>query len=386
MTRTLRLSAVALAVLFAAALSACSDSNTSGVALTVNGTEVSQATIENELDDLVSYANENPDSQFAQAVFGADGNDNSVTTEFTAQVLQERVVSILINDEFERRELELTDEDRQAAEEQFASQLAPQPEADPNADPNSPPPTADPAAGQAVFDTFSEEFQDFEVTFNAQAAVLSEALTAEAGQDADVSAQDVRDYYDENQDQFTQNCVSHILVADEATATDLKAQLDAGADFATLAQENSTDTGSGAQGGDLGCQAPGTFVPEFEAAIDEAEVGQVTGPVQTQFGYHLILVNSKGVQPFDDVKAQIRQQLEQPADDPLNGFLSEALADAEVEVNQRYGSWDAESMTVVPPEGPATPSTTVADPSIDPGAGSIPDTSVPETPDTTAGG
>ena len=64
MTRTLRLSAVALVVLIAAALSACSDSNTSGTALTVNGTEVSQQVIEDEIDDLVSYAKSAPESQF----------------------------------------------------------------------------------------------------------------------------------------------------------------------------------------------------------------------------------------------------------------------------------------------------------------------------------
>ncbi len=368
MTRTLRLSAVALVVLLAAALSACSDSNTSGTALTVNGTEVSQQTIEDEIDDLVSYAKSAPDSQFYTAVFGEDASEETVTTAFTAQVLQERVVSIIINDEFEERGLEITQEDRDAAEAQFASQLAPAPAADPAADPTAPPTTADPAAGQAVFDSFSEEFQDFEITFNARAAALSEALTAETQENAAVTDEDVQAYYEANQDQFTQNCASHILVEDEATANDLKAQLDAGADFATLAEENSTDTGSATQGGDLGCQAPGTFVPEFEAAIDDATIGEVTEPVQTEFGYHLILVSSKGVQSLEEVQDQIRSQLETPADDPLNAFLADALGNAEVEVNRRYGSWNEETLTVDPPEGPASTATTAV-PTVDPAAG-----------------
>ena len=357
MTRTLRLPALALAVLLAAA--ACSDSATSGVAVTVNGTEVSQQTIEDEIDDLVDYAEQNPESQFALAVFGEDGNRETVSTEFTAQVLQERVVATVIADEFERRGLELTDEDRAAAEEQFASQLAPPP-----ADGSAP----DPAAGQEVFDSFSEEFQDFEVTFNARAAVLSDALAAEAQEESDVTDADVQAYYDENQDQFTQNCAAHILVEDEATAQDLLAQLDAGADFATLAEANSTDTGSAAQGGDLGCEAPGTFVPEFEAAIDSATVGEVTDPVETEFGFHLILVESKDVQPFDEVSDQIRTQLETPADDPFQTFLTEALQDADVDVNPRYGSWDPETLTVVPPEGPTQTTTTLAVPGLDPTA------------------
>ena len=255
-----------------------------------------------------------------------------------------------------------------AAEAQFASQLAPAPAADPAADPTAPPTTADPAAGQAVFDSFSEEFQDFEITFNARAAALSEALTAETQENAAVTDEAVQAYYEANQDQFTQNCASHILVEDEATANDLKAQLDAGADFATLAEENSTDTGSATQGGDLGCQAPGTFVPEFEAAIDDATIGEVTEPVQTEFGYHLILVSSKGVQSLEEVQDQIRSQLETPADDPLNAFLADALGNAEVEVNRRYGSWNEETLTVDPPEGPASTATTAV-PTVDPAAG-----------------
>lgn len=377
MTRSLRLSLVALVLLAAAVLSSCGDS-AGGTALTVNGTEVSQADVQAEIDDLVGFAEACPNSQFAQSLYGegGDGTD-TVSTAFTAQVLQERVVSIVVADEFASRDLEITQDDKDAAEEQFTSSLGgatcdPEAAAD-----TSTSTTADPAQGQQIFDDFSQEFREFEITFNAQATVLGEALTAEAGEDLDVSDADVQAYYDENQDQFTQNCAAHILVADEATANDLKAQLDAGADFATLAEENSTDTGSAAQGGDLGCQAPGTFVPEFETAIDEAEVGKVTDPVQTEFGYHLILVNSKGVQPFEDVQDQIRTQLETPADDPLNAFLEESLGAAEVDVNQRYGSWDEDTLTVVPPEGPETPSTTLPD------LGTAP--ADPATTDTTGG-
>lgn len=362
MTRSLRLSAVALALLLAATLTACGDDAGSAAAVTVNSTEISQAVIESEIDDLVDFAKEDPDGQFAAAVFGEGGDgQDTVTTAFTAQVLQERIVAVLIDDEFTERGLEITQEDRDAAEAEFASQLAPAPEVDPAADPNSPPPTADPAAGQEIFDRFSDEFKNFEITFNAQAAVLGEALAADAAEDTEVTDADVRAFYDENEDQFTQNCAAHILVEDEATADDLKAQLDGGADFATLAEENSTDTGSGAQGGDLGCQPVGTFVPEFETAIDGAEEGVVTDPVQTEFGFHLILVNSKGLQPFEDVEAQIRSQLETPTEDPVNTFLSEALADADIEVNPRYGTWDEETLTVVPPEGPETTTTTLPD-------------------------
>jgi len=68
---------------------------------------------------------------------------------------------------------------------------------------------------------------------------------------------------------------------------DLKAQLDDGADFADLARANS-DCPSGSQGGDLGFFGRGAMVPEFETAAFDLEVGEVSGPVETDFGYHLI--------------------------------------------------------------------------------------------------
>lgn len=361
MTRTSRLLVVALVLLLAGALSACSDTNTSGVAVTVNGTEVSQSAIDQEIDDLAGLATSCPNSPFATSFWGEGGSGtDNVNTTATAGILQRRVVAVILEQEVERRGLELADSDLDTAKQDFITQLDSVCGA--AADPTTTSTTAGDQAGvtgQEAFDALSAEYQDFQARLGAQAAVLAEALAAEAQEANAVSDEEVRAYYDDNQSQFDQRCVSHILVDDEATANDLLTQLQGGADFATLAQANSTDTGSAAQGGDLGCQAAGAFVPEFEAAIDEATVGEVFGPVQTQFGYHLILVNSKGVQPFDEVEEQIRQQLEDPGVNPLDQFINEALADADVEVNPRYGSWDADQLTVVPPEGPAAPTTTL---------------------------
>jgi peptidyl-prolyl cis-trans isomerase C len=84
----------------------------------------------------------------------------------------------------------------------------------------------------------------------------------------------------------------HILVADEQAARDLKTQIDDGADFAAMARQHS-QCPSRAQGGDLGEFRPGQMVPEFDKVVFSAEVGQVHGPVQTQFGYHLIEITSR---------------------------------------------------------------------------------------------
>jgi peptidyl-prolyl cis-trans isomerase C len=84
----------------------------------------------------------------------------------------------------------------------------------------------------------------------------------------------------------------HILVETEEKALELKAQLDAGADFATLATENGTD-GTATQGGDLGWFAHSEMVPEFADAAFAMEPGAVSDPIQTSFGWHLIRMDEK---------------------------------------------------------------------------------------------
>ena len=84
----------------------------------------------------------------------------------------------------------------------------------------------------------------------------------------------------------------HILVSDEATCEQLKQQITGGADFAALAKEHSSCP-SGRQGGDLGEFGPGQMVPEFDRVVFNEAVNVVHGPVQTQFGYHLLEVTSR---------------------------------------------------------------------------------------------
>ncbi len=84
----------------------------------------------------------------------------------------------------------------------------------------------------------------------------------------------------------------HILVSDQQAAEDLKTQIETGADFAAVAKEHS-QCPSSAQGGALGEFGPGQMVPEFDQVVFSAEVGKVHGPVQTQFGYHLIEITSR---------------------------------------------------------------------------------------------
>ncbi len=86
----------------------------------------------------------------------------------------------------------------------------------------------------------------------------------------------------------------HILVSSEVECTDLIAQIKDGGDFAALAAEHS-QCPSGKSGGALGEFGPGQMVPEFDKAVFEGEVGEVQGPIKTQFGYHVLEVTMRVV-------------------------------------------------------------------------------------------
>ena len=107
----------------------------------------------------------------------------------------------------------------------------------------------------------------------------------------------------------------HILVEKEEDAKALIAQIKAGGNFEELAKKNSKDTGSAANGGDLDFANPNNFVPEFSKAMTSLQKGEVTQePVKSQFGYHIIKLEDTRpatFPAFDDVKAQIKQRIEQ---------------------------------------------------------------------------
>jgi peptidyl-prolyl cis-trans isomerase C len=136
--------------------------------------------------------------------------------------------------------------------------------------------------------------------------------------DVGPSQEEVERFYEENKAaQFTTpetRCARHILFNKDqkAKAEEVKGQLQDGEDFAQLAQEFSQDPGSAEQGGDLGCLGRGETVPNFEEAVFNAEQDEIVGPVETEFGYHVIEVTEiqeEATQPLSEVETQIRDQL-----------------------------------------------------------------------------
>jgi peptidyl-prolyl cis-trans isomerase C len=128
-----------------------------------------------------------------------------------------------------------------------------------------------------------------------------------------------------SKDQGTEYNASHILVASKEEADAIVAELRAGGDFAEIAKAKSTDPGSGANGGVLGWFGTGMMVKEFEDAVVAAKVGEVGDPVQSQFGWHVILVNETRI-PAPPMLDEVRQEL---VDELRDKAVQDAIAAAE---------------------------------------------------------
>lgn len=132
---------------------------------------------------------------------------------------------------------------------------------------------------------------------------------------------------------------SHILVKDEKLAKEIKEKLNNGEDFAALAKQYSTDPGSKEQGGELPEFGPGQMKPEFEEAAYKLDVGKISEPVKTSFGYHIIkLIEKKELKPFDQEKDNIRKELEQQRlQDPKwkEQFFKDLFKKADIKVTDK---------------------------------------------------
>ncbi|MGH1280459.1 peptidylprolyl isomerase [Bacillus basilensis] len=123
---------------------------------------------------------------------------------------------------------------------------------------------------------------------------------------ASVTEKEMKDYYKPKLK------ASHILVKDEKTAKEIKEKLRNGEDFAALAKQYSEDPGSKEKDGELPEFGPGEMDSKFEEAAYKLEVGQVSEPIKSSYGYHIIkLTEKKELKPFDQEKDNIRKELEQ---------------------------------------------------------------------------
>lgn len=153
-----------------------------------------------------------------------------------------------------------------------------------------------------------------------------------------ITEEEMKEYFEENKDSFGQEeevKARHILVESEETALEVKKKLDEGEDFEELAKEYSTDTSNSQQGGDLGFFGKGKMVKEFEDAAFSLEIGEISEPVKTEFGYHIIKVEDRKEaeeadfeKSKDEIKDMIFQERFQEAYDT---WLQEKLEEYEIQ-------------------------------------------------------
>jgi parvulin-like peptidyl-prolyl isomerase len=194
---------------------------------------------------------------------------------------------------------------------------------------------------------FEDDQQKFEAGLKAQgytvaalrddirSQLVSEKIYENVTNDVKVTDADLKKYYDEHKSQYTvaeSRAVRHILVKTKAEADKLHSQLESGADFAALAKKSSLDPGSKDQGGKLTVSRGQTVAP-FDKVAFSLETNELSDPVKTEFGYHLIqplaAVKAGSVTPFAQIKTQIRSQL-------LEERKNTAVSDWAKEIEKKY--------------------------------------------------
>lgn len=183
---------------------------------------------------------------------------------------------------------------------------------------------------------FSKKVEDFK-----KLTLVSELLEKEIMAKAKVSDGDVKDYYSKHKQDFaatSQIKASHILVKTQAEAEKVLARLKKGEKFEAVAKEVSIDKPSAANGGELGYFSRGQMVPEFERAAVGLKAGEISNPVKTPFGFHIIKVTDKKIGPvieFDKVRDIIFQRLSgEKQKQAFDNYLTELKKNVKVEINK----------------------------------------------------
>jgi parvulin-like peptidyl-prolyl isomerase len=337
----------AVLVLFA---SGCSGGDVgSPTAATVNGTDISMSTLYADLDVLASDATVR--ASFEQSGTQVYGSDNKTySTTFAAGWLTQLIQAELIEQQLVSLGGAPTASETKQAQEQVTQ------------------------SGGTLPEDFVQRLTDTGANQLALQRILDEQAAAQ------LSPDDVRAFYDENIEAQMQQ-VGEVACADvasvafdptgqsatgtpeqeaaaRATIDQIANRVAAGEDLVTVTNEIGQSSPNSIRGGDLSCfaRSQGELPAEVVDAAFSLPVGQLSEPLAVTGGLALIQVRSRGVLPFEESEATIRQQLGQQRGETVK---QEFLQGASITVDPRFGTFDAESSAVVPPEGPSSPSTTV---------------------------
>lgn len=336
-----------LPVLVALALGACSDTGSGATpAATVAGEAIPAEVLVDEVEAIAGNAAYVEAYEAAAAsnggtlILAGDGEGDEFFTQYVTDTLGVRIQYEIVGQEVDRRDIEVTEACTEVARAQLVARFTP------------PDGSVD---GEELLAGFGDAYADYLVERHAEFFALRADLAGvPCGEETSDEA--VQAYFDANEEALTAEvaCASHILVATQEEADEVVALLEGGEDFATLASERSLDAQSGAAGGELGCAPAGQYVEPFDDAVFAQPVGEVGEPVETEFGFHVILVTERSAPTVDDVRADIEAALQQQVEEAFAPWFTEALAETEVTVDARYGTWDAAQATVVRPvaDGP----------------------------------
>jgi peptidyl-prolyl cis-trans isomerase C len=180
------------------------------------------------------------------------------------------------------------------------------------------------------------------------ANALAQATFEQLNKDVKIDDAELKQYFETHKNEYEQVHARHILVRFQgspvpvkpgqkdmsdaealAKAQDLRKKLAEGADFANLALLESDDTGSGGKGGDLGFFHHNQMVPSFEQAAFAMKPGELSEPVKSQFGYHIIKVEAHETKTFDEVKPEIEKKMRPEA-------AQKAMKDLETKANAQF--------------------------------------------------
>lgn len=182
---------------------------------------------------------------------------------------------------------------------------------------------------------------------------LEEKLRAEITADVGPTDEEIRAHYDENLGDYQEVEAQHILVDNRGLATDVSRDLQAAPKgqvaelFAQLARRHSSDESNKDDAGRLGYFSPGDFVPEFEEGAAALDIGQISDPIRSEFGWHVIRVTDRRPIPFERASEQIAIQLGgNTEEDAWQEWLTETYEAADVEVNPRYGEFNLATQAI----------------------------------------
>ena len=336
-----------IAVIFAG----CGSEAVRPAAATVNGHRISVATIEDALDRFASS------KEFKNAAAGQD-------PEAFKRQYQQTVLSRLIRREVleavaAEEGVEVTDQEVSDRMEQVISDVG----------------------GEKTFETelANRNLTKEEVEGFVRDSLLEQALRDKVTKDTEPTDTELETYYQDNLDRFTEIHTEHILVNSNAKAVDISRQLKAAPEdqvdslFAKLARKYSTDTGSAQRGGDLGFVPESQFVPEYTQSVSQLDIGEISNPIRTQFGYHVVRLLGQRHTPLKKIRSQLLGELGgKRQEDAWQEFLANAYEEADVTVNSRYGELDPETHMVVNadantiPGAEPAPATPTPNPSVRP--------------------